>query len=212
MSSHFSDEFIAYAKEEDAANHQHTSNWIPCYVLITLVPFVFVGCAWWANRQRKAAKPPWRLFAGRRRFSSSSSRADIDDHNKAPTESIEMRDLEAAHTITATAMARTRTIAASITSPAATATWLGAGMAPPRSRAASGASDTGAVLGGDALLEDVDLAGGRTPRWLGRTALPGESSAFQFQPEGSEWPRHGDLVLVQQVDRLPRATQRVTNI
>lgn len=86
-----------------------------------------------------------------------------------------MRDLEAAHTITATATARTRTrtIAASITSPAATATWPGAGMAPPRSRAASGASDTGAVLGGDALFEDVDLAGGRTPRWLGRTALPG---------------------------------------
>lgn len=57
MPSHFSDEFIAYAKEEDAANHQHTSNWIPCYVLITLVPIIFVGCAWWSNRQRKAAKP-----------------------------------------------------------------------------------------------------------------------------------------------------------
>lgn len=52
----FSDDFITYAKEEDAANHQHTSNWIPCYVFITLVPFVFIGCALWSNRQRAAEK------------------------------------------------------------------------------------------------------------------------------------------------------------
>lgn len=52
----FSDEFTAYAKEEDAINNQHSSNWILCYVIITIIPFAFVASAWWSTRQHKKAK------------------------------------------------------------------------------------------------------------------------------------------------------------
>lgn len=218
--SHFSDEFIAYAKEEDEINHQHTSNWIACYVIITLIPVVFIGCAWWSNRQRKAAKAAHRRgtcspllspSSWPRRLPAGRNHRSTDNHaHQARTESIEMKDLEAAR---APALASPATTAWPETG---TGTGMGTRTAPPppppksRSRAAGMASDTGAPTGGDEF-EDVDLAeggasswwqqrGGRkgpVPSFLRKTALPGESSAFKFQPEGAGWPRCEDIVLVQ---------------
>ncbi|ROW15949.1 hypothetical protein VPNG_02444 [Cytospora leucostoma] len=83
----FSDEFTAYAKEEDAINNQHSSNWILCYVIITIIPFAFVASAWWSTRQHKKAK--------------AAARAESDG--------IEMRDLEAAAAAGKTTMAAATT-------------------------------------------------------------------------------------------------------
>ncbi|ROW06060.1 hypothetical protein VMCG_04528 [Cytospora schulzeri] len=182
--SHFSDEFITYAKEEDAVNHQHSSNWIPCYVLITIIPFVFIGCAWWSNRQKKAAKP---INKRRSRTCDHSQEddsgddGDDDDDNDEPGDDGVARNGE---------------------------DWAREGE--------DGTSEVESGGGGDDAFEDVDLTeegssrsrwlrgGGRltdhhhpVPNWLRKTALPGESSAFQFQSVGSDWPRYENLVLVQ---------------
>ncbi|KUI71183.1 hypothetical protein VM1G_06831 [Cytospora mali] len=199
-SSEFSAEFIAYAKEEDAINHQHSSNWIFCYVLITFILFGFIGCAWWSN-SHKAAKmaKPVPKFARRNNNTANNP--------KGQTENIEMRDLEAARTTTAataTATARTRT-------PRPVTTWAGKGSKgkrmtammkttttttttattttttappPPRARAESVSSDTGAGVGvgaGGSAFEDVDLErnnvdqrgrDGPRPSWLRRVSRP----------------------------------------
>lgn len=47
----FSDEFTEWAKQEDAVNNQMNSNWIPAYVIITLIPIGFIISAALASRK-----------------------------------------------------------------------------------------------------------------------------------------------------------------
>ncbi|KUI52860.1 hypothetical protein VP1G_00236 [Cytospora mali] len=178
--SEFSAEFIAYAKEEDAINHQHTSNWIFCYVLITVILFGFIGCAWWSNSHKaaKMAKPVPKL---------ARKNNNTANNPKGQTENIEMRDLEAARTTTAATATATATATARTRTPRPVTTWAGKGSKgkrmtammkttttttttaaaaaaatatappPPRARAESvSSSDTGAGAG-DSAFEDVDL-------------------------------------------------------
>lgn len=48
---HFSDEFKEWAKQEDMVNNQMNTNWIPAYVIITLIPIGFIVCAALASRK-----------------------------------------------------------------------------------------------------------------------------------------------------------------
>ena len=241
-SSHYSAEFIAYAKEEDAINHQHTSNWIPCYAFITALPIIFIACAWYSNRRRAAEKkranphpaPPkpgkwwWWAAAARRLNAGRFSSTDSDQQQQRASETIEMKDLEAAGTTTRTHWTPTPTPTPTATGDTARVTAANlATMAATRaettaSSASVVASDTGAVLAGGEF-EDVDLArrddetgrvqtwrpqqrSGRArghharpvPSWRGQAALPGEFSAFRFQPAPGDWPRYEELVLAQE--------------
>ncbi|KAK2602792.1 hypothetical protein N8I77_009298 [Diaporthe amygdali] len=47
----FSDEFKEWAKQEDAVNNQMNSNWIPAYIIITLIPIGFIISAALASRK-----------------------------------------------------------------------------------------------------------------------------------------------------------------
>lgn len=47
----FSDEFKEWAKQEDMVNNQMNTNWIPAYVIITLIPIGFIVCAALASRK-----------------------------------------------------------------------------------------------------------------------------------------------------------------
>ncbi|KKY36723.1 hypothetical protein UCDDA912_g03307 [Diaporthe ampelina] len=47
----FSDEFTEWAKQEDQVNNQKNSNWIPAYVIITLIPIGFIISAALASRK-----------------------------------------------------------------------------------------------------------------------------------------------------------------
>jgi heme exporter protein D len=53
---HFSDEFTAWAKQEDMINNQMNTNWIPAYVIITLVPIGFIAFAALASRKETKRK------------------------------------------------------------------------------------------------------------------------------------------------------------
>lgn len=60
MSTTDSDAAVASVIAYNDINHRHTNNWIPCYVIVTLIPFVFIGCAVYSNyklkREKRAAR------------------------------------------------------------------------------------------------------------------------------------------------------------
>lgn len=144
----FSDEFKEWAKQEDMVNNQMNTNWIPAYVIITLIPIGFIISAVLASRketkrqaserQARAARigkllPLWLCDM------VALSRANFDSQAATGTEDgiggIEVADLEAG-------LANKRTGTATTTAAADT------GTAPTdlRTRADSLTSDTGAVI------------------------------------------------------------------
>ncbi|KAL1868252.1 hypothetical protein Daus18300_005976 [Diaporthe australafricana] len=155
----FSDEFTEWAKQEDAVNNQMNSNWIPAYIIITLIPIGFIISAALASRKEtkrqaseraaRAARIGELLPLWLRDMVFTARRANNDSHQAATgtdERAIEPRDLEAG-------LAK----ASSVT----TTTEKGHPTTDPsmRSRASSVASSTGAVLAGDAMHDThhVDL-------------------------------------------------------
>lgn len=161
----FSDEFKEWAKQEDMVNNQMNTNWIPAYVIITLIPIGFIISAVLASRketkrqaserQARAARigkllPLWLCDM------VASSRANFDSQAVTGTEhgnmGIEWTDLEAG---LANKWAGTVTTAATV------ATETGTGPTDPRTRADSLTSDTDAVIDGGATY------GADDPNWPG---------------------------------------------
>lgn len=167
----FSDEFTEWAKQEDAVNNQMNSNWIPAYVIITLIPIGFIISAALASRKEtkrqaseraaRAARigellPPWlrdMIPATRRANSNSQAATGTERHdgsNRNGNNGIELTDLEAG-------LAK-RTGTATAAAPAAPADTTWTGPADQRPRADSMASDTGAVIAGGASTHRADDA------------------------------------------------------
>lgn len=159
----FSDEFKEWAKQEDMVNNQMNTNWIPAYVIITLIPIGFIISAVLASRketkrqaserQARAARigkllPLWLCEI------VALSRANFDSQAATGTEHgngwIEVTDLEAG---------LTNKKAGIVTTTVATET----GTAPtdPRTRADSLTSGTDAVIDGGATY------GADDSNWLG---------------------------------------------
>lgn len=148
----FSDEFTEWAKQEDAVNNQMNSNWIPAYVIITLIPIGFIISAALASRKEtkrqaseraaRAARigellPLWlRGMVGATQSANNDSQAATgteQDVNKR----VELTDLEAA-------LAKRP---AKVTATLATAEPAAPTGPKARKRSDSLASDTGAVIG-----------------------------------------------------------------
>lgn len=189
----FSDEFKEWAKQEDAVNNQMNSNWIPAYIIITLIPIGFIISAALASRKEtkrqaseraaRAARigellPLWlrNIVFTTRRANSDSQAATGTDENV-----IGLRDVE-------TRLAKTSTRTTTITEPG-----------PTHSRD-SIASDTGAVIAGGATHGTDDASPARRQlrnpvgeqfrqHWQ-RHAQPGASSA-RSRPRGRTiWPSY----------------------
>lgn len=154
----FSDEFTEWAKQEDAVNNQMNSNWIPAYIIITLIPIGFIISAALASRKEtkrqaseraaRAARIGELLPLWLRDMVFTARRANNDSHQAVTgtdERAIEPRDLEAG-------LAK----ASSVTTTTETGPTTDPSM---RSRASSVASDTGAVLAGGAMHDahHVDL-------------------------------------------------------
>lgn len=156
----FSDEFTEWAREEDRVNNQMNSNWIPAYVIITLIPIGFIVCAALASRKETKRKtteraaraarigellPLWlRDMVGVTPVNSANNDSQAAtgterQHHGMSSDGIEVTDLEAG-------LAK-RPGTVTITPPTPTA------PTGSRARADSLASDTGAVVddGGERL-------------------------------------------------------------
>ncbi|KAG6356828.1 hypothetical protein INS49_014702 [Diaporthe citri] len=157
----FSDEFTEWAKQEDMVNNQMNSNWIPAYVIITLIPIGFIISAALASRKEtkrqaseraaRAARigellPLWLrdMVATRSANNDSQVATGTERDGTANGNRIELTDLEAG-------VAKGP---GTVTMPNTAATAAGTeGTAPPtdpRARADSIASDTGAIIDGGA--------------------------------------------------------------
>lgn len=213
---HFSDEFKEWAKQEDMVNNQMNTNWIPAYVIITLIPIGFIVCAALASRketkrqaserQARAARIgkliPLRLWekvtnSSRRRANSFSQAATGTDEHEDGNNRIELSDLEAG-------LAKGKGPAATMATIAAAAAAAETGVPltyPPRTRmrADSLGSDTGAVVGEGALLgADNDSNQPRRQRrrtliaqqqWAQESAVAGPSSSAGRRARGrTMWP------------------------
>lgn len=153
----FSDEFKEWAREEDRVNNQMNSNWIPAYVIITLIPIGFIICAALASRKEtkrqaseraaRAARigellPLWLrdiVMPPRTRSANPNSQAatGTDEQHGNGSNAIEMTDLEAG-------FAKRPGIVITTPPPAAAT----APADPPRARADSLASTRAVVAGG----------------------------------------------------------------
>ena len=151
----FSDEFTEWAKQEDMVNNQMNSNWIPAYVIITLIPIGFIISAALASRKEtkrqaseraaRAARigellPLWlrdMVTSSTQRANPNSQAATGTDEDGDNGRMVEMTDLEAGlakrtgKVTTTTAATQTRTA-----------------PTDPRARTDSMASDTAVVDGG----------------------------------------------------------------
>lgn len=208
----FSDEFTEWAKQEDMVNNQMNSNWIPAYIIITLVPIGFILSAVLASRKEtkrqaseraaRAARigellPLWlRDMVGattRRTSANNDSQAatgteqDVTGNGKG----IELPDLEAG---LAKKMMPTVTI-----TPAAAETAV---PTEPRARADSMESDTGAVIDGGATYgaDNVDPprrkrkrpSAGKQPRRHERAVAGPSRSAEGRARRMTVWPSFAD--------------------
>ncbi|POS75901.1 hypothetical protein DHEL01_v205702 [Diaporthe helianthi] len=169
----FSDEFKEWAKQEDMVNNQMNTNWIPAYVIITLIPIGFIVCAALASRKETKRQ-------------AATGTDEHEDGNK----SIELSDLEAGLAKgkgPATTMA---TIEAAAAAAAVTAETGTTPTYPPRTRtrADSLGSDTGAVIGeGASQRADGDSSQPRRQQrrrtligrqnWAQESAVAGPSSS-----------------------------------
>lgn len=204
----FSDEFTEWAKAEDSVNNQMNSNWIPAYVIITLIPIGFIISAALASRQEtkrqaseraaRAARigellPLWLrdMMPSATRSANNDSQAATGTERDGTANGIELTDLEAglAKTTGTVTMPKTATSAADTTGTAPT---------DPRARADSLASDTGAIVdggathgAGDANLprrERRDPSTGQQPQRHER-AVAGPSSCARRRARGRTlWP------------------------
>ncbi|KAK7711909.1 hypothetical protein SLS64_005180 [Diaporthe eres] len=156
----FSDEFTEWAKQEDAVNNQMNSNWIPAYVIITLIPIGFIISAALASRKEtkrqaseraaRAARigellPLWlRDMVGVTRSANNDPQVATGTERDGTVNGnrIESTDLEAG------LAKRPGTVTAPNT--AAAADTIGTPPADPRARAGSLSSDTGAIIDGGA--------------------------------------------------------------
>lgn len=157
----FSDEFTEWAKQEDMVNNQMNSNWIPAYVIITLIPIGFIISAALASRKEtkrqaseraaRAARigellPLWLrdMVATRSANNDSQAATGTERHG---SNGIELTDLEAGLAKRPGEVTMPNTAAAAA-APDITVT---APTDPrPRARADSLSSDTGAVIDGGA--------------------------------------------------------------
>lgn len=202
----FSDEFKEWAREEDRVNNQMNSNWIPAYVIITLIPIGFIICAALASRKEtkrqaseraaRAARigellPQWLrdiVMAPRTQSANPNSQAatGTDEQHGTGSNAIEMTDLEAG-------FAKRPGIVITTTPPPPAET---APADPPRDRADSLASTRAVVAGGAA--HGADSA--NTPRRQERRpstrqpqpserAVAGPSRAAERRSRGgTTWP------------------------
>lgn len=205
---HFSDEFTEWAKQEDMVNNQMNTNWIPAYVIITLIPIGFIVCAALASRketkrqiserQARAARigkllPLWLCdMVVASRANSDSQAATGTEREDGNGGMIEVTDLEAG-------LVQRTCALTTITAPAATAAaaaGTGTGTAPtdPRTRADSLTSDTGGVIDGGAIhgadhqnrprRQRRGLSTGQHQRAQGERAVPGPSSSARRRARG----------------------------
>lgn len=197
----FSDEFTEWAREEDRVNNQMNSNWIPAYVIITLIPIGFIVCAALASRKETKRKTSERAARAARigellplwlRDMVGVTPANANNDSQAATgteqhgsNEIEVTDLEAG---LAKRPGTVTIIPATPTAPT-----------EPRARADSLVSETGAVVddggatlgAGDATLPRRQRRGpstGRQPRRNER-AVAGPSRSAAMRPRrGTVWP------------------------
>ena len=165
----FSDEFTEWAKQEDQVNNQKNSNWIPAYVIITLIPIGFIISAALASRKEtkrqaseraaRAARigellPLWlrgMVVPATRRANSDPQAATGTEHdgsngnNGNGNNGTELTDLEAG---------LAKRVGTVVTAADTTRT----APADQRVRADSVASDTGAVVAGGATTHRTDDA------------------------------------------------------
>lgn len=155
----FSDEFTEWAKQEDMVNNQMNSNWIPAYIIITLVPIGFIISAMLASRKEtkrqaseraaRAARigellPLWlRDMVGATTIQTSANNdsqaaTGTEQQQQDGSSRIELTDLEAG-------LAK-KMPTVTITPPPAAAAAETAAPTEPRARADSMESDTGAVV------------------------------------------------------------------
>lgn len=208
----FSDEFTEWAKQEDMVNNQMNSNWIPAYVIITLVPIGFILSAVLASRKEtkrqaseraaRAARIGELLPLWLRDMVGATTRTSANNDSQAATgteqqqdgsNGIEPTDLEAGlankvmPTVTITPAA-----AAAETAPA-----------DPRARADSMKSDTGAVIDGGAKHGADDASpprrqrrgpsAGKQPRGHERAvAGPSRSAEGRRARRMTVWPSFAD--------------------
>ncbi|KAI3392652.1 hypothetical protein diail_5333 [Diaporthe ilicicola] len=163
----FSDEFREWAKQEDAINNQMNSNWIPAYVIITLIPIGFIISAALASRKetkRQASERAARaarigelrpLWLRNMVFTTRRANNDLQAATGTDEAGIELRDLEVG-------LAKASTVTTTTTTTSKT------GPTDPsmRPRASSVSSDTGAVLAGGVTHDDHHVNLPR-PQWKG---------------------------------------------
>ncbi|KAI7782066.1 hypothetical protein LA080_013874 [Diaporthe eres] len=158
----FSDEFTEWAKQEDSINNQMNSNWIPAYVIITLIPIGFIISAALASRKEtkrqaseraaRAARigellPPWLRDTVATRSANNDPQVATGTERDGTMNGnrIESTDLEAGLAKRPGTVTMPKTAAA-----AAAADTTGTAPADPRARADSLSSDTGAIIDGGA--------------------------------------------------------------
>lgn len=182
----FSDEFTEWAKQEDMVNNQMNSNWIPAYVIITLIPIGFIISAVLASRQEtkrqaseraaRAARigellPLWLrdMVASATRSANNDSQAatGTERDGTASGNGIELTDLEAG-------LAKGPGTVTTPSSAAAAADTTGTAPTDPRvrARADSLASDTGAVVDDGATHGAGDANPPRSQRKAPSTRQP----------------------------------------
>lgn len=195
----FSDEFTEWAREEDRVNNQMNSNWIPAYVIITLIPIGFILCAALASRKETKRKTSERAARAARigellplwlrdMVGVTTANANNDSQAATGTEQhgsneIEVTDLEAG------LAKRPGTVTITPATP----------PTESRARRDSLASDTGAVVddgGATDGADDADLprrqrrgpSTGKQPQRHERTVAGPSRSAPRRTRRGTVWP------------------------
>lgn len=202
---HFSDEFTEWAKQEDMVNNQMNTNWIPAYVIITLIPIGFIVCAALASRketkrqiserQARAARigkllPLWLCnMVANSRANSDWQAATGTEHGDGGM--IEVTDLEAG-------LAKRTGRVTTTTTTAAAAAETGTAPTDPRTRADGPTSSMGAVIAGGAIQGVDDQNRPRRQRRASSTgqhervqerAIAGPSSSARRRARGrTVWP------------------------
>lgn len=204
----FSDEFTEWAKQEDMVNNQMNSNWIPAYIIITLVPIGFILSAVLASRKETKRQASERAARAARigellplwlrdMVGATTRRTSANNDSQAATGTEQQQDGSNGMDLE-TGLAKKMMPTVTITPAAAAET----APTDPRARADSMESDTGAVIDGGATYgaDNADPprrqrkrpSAGKQPRRHERAVAGPSRSAEGRARRMTVWPSFSD--------------------